>query len=388
MTGRLMISAGEASGDAHGAALARSLTRLDPELAIFGMGGPAMAGAGVELIADASAVSVTGVAEVVPVLGRILSTLRRLKQALRRERPTALVVIDLPDFNFRLAAAANKIGIPVIYYIVPQIWAWRRSRVKLLQRWFSKLIVILPFEAEWYRARGLKAEYAGHPLAEFRDPDDAARAVFLGELGLDSERPVLALLPGSRGNELERHLPLLREAALILRAERPELQFALPVAPGRDPEPIGTALQDLEVSFIDGRARDLLACSRAALVCSGTATLEAALSRCPMVMFYRISPLSYFLRHFFSTVETFSLPNLIAGEDLVTELIQEEATPERLVAEILPLLDETPKRSEMLAGLGRVKELVGGPGCSDRAAGIIIQSLGATLGHKSPEAVR
>ncbi len=370
-----MISAGEASGDAAAAGLVSCLKTISPGLDFFGLGGREMERQGVRLLAESSRIAVTGVAEIIPALGRIMATLRVLRKALKRRKPQALILVDFPDFNFRLAKTARKLNIPVIYYIVPQVWAWRQGRIAFLKRNISHLVVILPFEEEWFQARGLSTTYAGHPLADGTDSDREAKEVFLAGLGLDPQRPVVALLPGSRTNEIKRTLPLLREAVRILKEKRPELQFLVPAAPGRDPRGIETSFQGLPVKVVQGRGREVLAAGRAALVCSGTATLEAALALTPLVMFYRLSPLTYSLRHFFQGIETYSLPNLIAGKKVITELIQERATPRNLVEELLPLLDDGPARSEMLAGLREVKTRIGPPGGACRAAESIAAHL-------------
>ena len=375
MNGEIMISAGEASGDVAAAGLVRRLREISPELEYFGLGGREMAGEGVELVAESSRIAVTGLAEVVPALGRIAVALAALRKALKRRRPRALVVVDFPDFNFLLARTARKLNIPVIYYIVPQIWAWRSGRVKFLKENIAHLIVILPFEEQWYRERGLSTYYSGHPLADRPLMAREDREDFLAGAGLDPGRPVAALLPGSRKNEIKRTLPLLAEAVGILKTKRPDLQFLAPAAPGRDPRRLEQGLAGLGVKVVQGRAGEVLASSRAALVCSGTATLEAAYNLTPLVMFYRISPLTYFLRHFVPVIQTYSLPNLIAGERVIPELIQERATPENLVREILPLLEDGPERARMLDGLKEVRARIGPAGGAGRAARSIMAHL-------------
>ena len=381
MNGEIMISAGEASGDVAAAGLVGRLRELSPELSFFGLGGREMAGRGVELLAESSRIAVTGLAEVVPALGRIMATLSLLKKSLKRRQPRALVVVDFPDFNFVLAKAARRLNIPVIYYIVPQIWAWRQGRVKFLKENISHLIVILPFEEEWYRKRGLSTFYSGHPLADKPLMDRANRAAFLEQAGLDPGRPVAALLPGSRTNEIKRTLPLLAGAVRILKTRRPDLQYLVPAAPGRDSRKLEQGFKGLGVTVVSGRAGEVLASSRAALVCSGTATLEAAYNLTPLVMFYRISPLTYFLRHFVPVIETFSLPNLIAGERVIPELIQERATAEDLVRELLPLLEDGPERARMVEGLKEVRTRIGPAGGAERAA----QSIMAHLNGRQAE---
>ena len=372
-----MISAGEASGDVAAAGLVQSLRAASPGLEFFGLGGPEMEARGVELLAPSSRIAVTGLFEVLPALGRILSTLKTLKKALESRRPRALILVDFPDFNFLLARKARKLGIPVIYYIVPQIWAWRSGRVEFLKKNLSHLVVILPFEEEWFGSRGLSTYYAGHPLADRPEVGPGESAAFLAEAGLDPGRPVLALLPGSRRNEIKRTLGPIRETVRILMEKKPELQFLVPAAPGRDPGRIERAFAGLPVKVVRGRAARVLAAARAALVCSGTATLEAALSPTPLVMFYKIHPLTYFLRHFVTTIQTFSLPNLIAGRRVVPELIQDQASPRRMAAELLDLLEDGPERSKMVAGLKEVRAKVGPPGGSDRAARSILEHLAA-----------
>ncbi|MBW1712033.1 MAG: lipid-A-disaccharide synthase, partial [Deltaproteobacteria bacterium] len=242
-----MISAGEASGEAHAAALVDNIRCLAPGLSFFGLGGPAMARAGVELVAASTEIAVTGLAELAPVAGRIIKTLRALKTALKRERPLGLILIDFPDFNFRLARAARRLNIPVIYYIPPQIWAWRAGRANFLKKNVRRLIVVLPFEDEWYRRRVLNVFFAGHPLADRPplEPDHSPR--FLAQQGLDPGRPTVGLLPGSRRNEIKRHLPLIVQATRRLKELRPDLQFLLPAALGLNPGHLASALAGLEV---------------------------------------------------------------------------------------------------------------------------------------------
>ena len=369
MAARVLVSAGEASGDTHAAALIRAMTDLDPDLSFYGLGGQAMAQAGVELIADASAVSVTGFAEVAPKMARILGVLKKLKRALAEDRPAGFIAVDAPDLNLRLAKTARALGVPVIYYIPPQIWAWRQSRVRLLKERTDQLIVIFPFEPDFYRGHGLEAYYPGHPFADLEPIGDQKKAAFLAGLGLEADRPVVGLLPGSRPNEIARLLGPMIEAAHELSRRRPGVQFLVPIAPGLNAEEIQGRLSGLEVRVVFGQARRVLAASRAALVCSGTASLEAASCLTPLVVVYKASPFSYLIgRALIHGVRHIAMPNLIAGEKIVPELIQSRATPEAMVEAILPFLEAGRVREETIGGLAGVKDRLGPPGVVRRAA--------------------
>lgn len=363
---RLLISSGEPSGDLYGAELVRHLREGLPDLQAAGLGGDRLAAQGVELLAHVRELAVVGLWEVVSHLRRIHQIYRAVLDRVDRERPDLAVLIDYPDFNLRLAAALRQRGIPVVYYISPQIWAWRRGRLRSIRRDVSRMLVLFPFEEPIYREAGVPVTFVGHPLVDLFQPAPDRRA-FLIESGLDPDRPVLALLPGSRPKEVAHNLPALVGAVRRLHARRPDLQFLAAIAPSLDPEQIRAPLRGLPVCARVGLAHGILSTATAAIVASGTATVEAALAGVPMVVVYRLSALTYGLGRPFMRVPHFAMVNLIAGRKIVAELIQAEFTPERVETEVLALLD--PERSATLrADLREVRSRLGDPGASARAA--------------------
>jgi lipid-A-disaccharide synthase len=367
-----MISCGEPSGDLYAGALAVEIRRRQPDATIFGLGGQRLMAGGGELLADYRGLSVTGLVEALRVLPKSLSVLRRLLDAARSERPNALVVIDFPDFNFRLASAVKKLGIPIIYYISPQLWAWRRSRMRVMKRLADRVLVIFPFEEQIYRDAGVPVEFVGHPLVDLARPYEPKES-FLGELGLDARRPIVALLPGSRPNEVERLLPIMREAAGRIAAQRPEVQFVIARAPSLD-DRLFASLEWSHVKPVEVLARtdDVLAIADMAVTASGTATVQAALHGRPMVVVYRLSPLSYSLGRRFVHVKDVAMVNLIAGRRIVPELIQDECTPDRVAAETLSLLSDSRLAEDTRRALAGVRAKLGAPGASGRAAEAVL----------------
>lgn len=360
--------AGEASGDRHGAALAAALPRHLP-VHWFGIGGDAMAAAGVELVEHARAVNVLGIVEVVRHLPRVYRVFRNLLEEVDRRRPQFAVLIDFPDFNLRLARRLHQRGIPVVYFIAPQVWAWRRGRIKLLRRYTRKLICIFPFEEEFFRRAGVEVEYVGHPLLDAARPA-LSRQEFLQRYGLQANRPTVCLLPGSRNQEVTRHLPLLLEAAARL-AEQRSLQFTLVRANTVDPALPKSLLaqrRELPVTLIDDSPYNALAWADAAVISSGTATVEALLLGTPMVVIYRVAAPSWWVGKLLVRTPHYSMVNLLAGRRLVPELIQSDFTPERVAAELERLLSDTSERARIQMELGRLKERLGPPGAIERAS--------------------
>jgi lipid-A-disaccharide synthase len=364
-----MISCGEPSGDLYAGALARELRRLDPAIAVTGFGGAHLRAAGATLVGDFSGLSVTGLLEVARVLPRTYAVYKRLVADMKATRPDALVAVDFPDFNFRLAHAARALDIPVIYYISPQLWAWRPGRIKTMRRIADRVLVIFPFEETIYRDARVPVEWVGHPLLDVTDPVEP-RGPFLARLGLDPARPVVALLPGSRRNELRAILPGLSAAARIIATSVPGTQFVLARAPHLPDELLApiTTMRDLRVVLVDGSADNVLAAANVALLASGTVTVQAALRGCPMVVVYRLSPLTYRLGRPFVQVDTFAMVNLVAGRKVVPELIQDEFTPERVAEEALTLLRDREAAARMRAELLSVRAKLGESGASARAA--------------------
>ncbi|HSC28257.1 MAG TPA: lipid-A-disaccharide synthase [Vicinamibacterales bacterium] len=370
---RVMISCGEPSGDLYAGSLAREILALDPSSTITGFGGAQLRAAGASLIGDYSGLSVTGLLEVARVLPRTYATYRRLIEEAAARRPDVFVAIDFPDFNFRLARALRRLGIPVVYYISPQLWAWRPSRMKTMRRFADRVLVIFAFEEAIYRAAGVPVEWVGHPLLDAaRSPE--ARAPFLARQHLDSSKPVVALLPGSRRNELREILPGLASAARIIRGQLPDAQFILARAPHLPNELFEKLAADgvPEIEIVEGATDDVLAASDVALVASGTVTIQAALHECPMVVVYRLSPITYRLGRPFVHVETFAMVNLVAGRMVVPELIQDDFTPEAAASAALALLQDRAQADRMRAELRAVRAKLGERGASRRAAGVVL----------------
>ncbi len=335
----------EASADLHGASVLRELAALRPGLRAFGAGGPLMRAEGFEDLVRAEDVSVMGIAEVLPALPRVLEAMDRLRDAARERRPRAALLIDSPDFNLRLAQQLRALRVPVAYFIGPSVWAWRAYRVRQIARNVSRMLVILPFEARFYEQHGVAATYVGNPVA------DAHRA--LGSLPVKRNPLVLALLPGSRRQEIRRIWPRMLAAGRLLRRENPALQLMVPVAPTIDRALLGFAP---DVQLVEGRAQEVLAGASAAIVASGTATLEAALALTPMVVVYRTSWVTWLVGRALVRLEFISLVNLLAGRALVPELLQSDCTPERIARAAAPLLAETPEREAQIEGMRSLRE--------------------------------
>lgn len=365
----IFLSAGEPSGDLHGSALARALRARFPGARLMGLGGARMAAEGVELLAGLDELAVMGFAEVLSRLPFFLRLRRRVFEQLEEARVDLVVPIDYPGFNLRLARHARARGTPVLYYISPQVWAWHASRARDLARDTDRIAVILPFEQEFLGRAGASAVFVGHPLLDV-PPPAGNRREWLEAQGLDADRPVLALFPGSRAQELKRHLRLFEETAARVQAIVPSVQ---PV--------IGAASDLPEAAFAGARSqrsdepRALLHFADTALVKSGTSTLEAALAWTPFVVAYRTNPVSYALARRLVSVPHIALPNLVADERIVPEHVQQEATPEALAAAIVPLLGDTPERARQIAGFARVRERLGSAGVGERVAAIAAELL-------------
>lgn len=371
----LLVVAGEASGDQHAADLVAALKARRPDLTFFGMGGPKLAAQGVELVHGAHELSVMGIVEVLPKVPRILKVMGDLARAARERQPACAILVDSPDFNLRLARRLKRAGLKVAYYVSPTVWAWREERTKVIAERVDHLLCILPFEEQFLRDRGVRATYVGNPVVE-QVPPQAPPEAFRRALGLAVERPVLALLPGSRRSEIRRILPTLVKVAQQLTALHPGLQLAVPVAPGLPRELLAKHFEGsgLAPHWVDGRAPEVVGASDVAVVASGTATLEAGLMRRPLVVVYRMARLSYFVALLMVKSPFFSLVNILAGRRVVPELLQDEVTPERVVAEVERLW-QGPAREELLAGLDEVRARLGPPGVAARAAEQVLALL-------------
>jgi lipid-A-disaccharide synthase len=369
---RVMISCGEPSGDLYAGALARQILQLEPSANISGFGSERLRDAGARLVADFRGLSVTGLLEVARVLPRTYAIYRRLLAHAEAERPDVFVAVDFPDFNFRLAHAMRRLGVPVVYYISPQLWAWRPGRMKTMRRIADLVLVIFPFEEEIYRRAGVAVEWVGHPLLDISDALEP-RAAFLARLGLDPARPTIALLPGSRINEVRAILPGLLDAATIIRTRLPAAQFVLARAPHLSDELFaGVAAGGPPIAMLENATDQVLGAADVALVASGTVTVQAALRECPMVVVYRLSPLTYRLGRPFVHVDTFAMANLVAGHQVVPELVQDDFTPDAVAKHALAILEDPRRAGAMRTELGAVKAKLGAAGASRRAAAAVL----------------
>lgn len=375
----LFLLAGEASGDLHGSILARSLLARRPDLELWGVGGERMAEAGVRLLLNSEELSVVGIVEVAARIRQVLKAMRTVRRFLADRRPAGFIPIDFPDFNFRLLPHAFRLGIPIVYYISPQVWAWRAGRVNLLRRFVRRMIVIFPFEEKIYTEAGVPVSWVGHPLADVIPPADSPGEE-RGRLGLDRSGPAVALLPGSRGSELRRIAPLLSGVRRIVDAERagtgaPPIRWILGRAPGLD----RSARRHLAAMGDDFSAElpgvDAMRAADCALSASGTATLEALLLGRPVLVVYRMHPLTYQLARRLVRVEHIAMANLVAGRRVVPEFIQNEANPQRVGEALRALLTNPEALAETRHALLGARASLGPPGAGDRAAEAVLAAL-------------
>ncbi len=370
----LAIVAGEHSGDTHGGNLVKAFAGLAPGARWFGAGGPVLASAGAELIVPMEELAVVGIAEVLTHLPHLWREMGRLKAALRERRPQALVLVDFPDFNFRLARYAKGLGIPVVYYITPQVWAWRQRRTRFLRANVDRALVIFPFEETFLRGHGVEATFVGHPLVDTAHPGSSLEQ-FLSRQALDPRALRVALLPGSRSSEVRRNLPPLLEAAGLIVRSHPGAVVMVPWASGL-PEHLKGLGASSPVRWVSGEYADVLGHAHAAAVASGTATLEAALMGVPQVIVYRLKPLTYAIGRRLVTLNQVGLPNVVLGEAAIPELIQADFTGEGVAAAVNRLLDDTgaaKARAEALSA--RVKSALGQGNASSRAASELLKFL-------------
>jgi len=385
----ILLSAGEASGDLHGATLCRALREIHPGVRLIGMGGPRMAAAGMELVADVSGQAVVGTSEALGRIPGLYRAYRLLKARLIEERPRALVVIDFPEFNLRLARIARRAGVPVVYFIPPQLWAWRRGRIRQMARRVSRVLAVLPFEEKLYQDAGVPVDFVGHPLLDVL-PLDLDRAEARRRLGVDPGESVIGLLPGSRREEVERLLPPMLVAAKRLSAAGVARRFALGLAPTVDVAAVGRLVKAAvdeggpRVDVFERRTYEVMAAADVVLISSGTATLEAALLGAPMVVCYRVSRVTEAVVRLLVTVRWCSLPNLIANRGVVPEVLQDELTGQRLAAEALRLIEDPAAAAAQRAAFKQVRVQLGAPGVGRRAAQAVIET--ARLGVPVPRA--
>jgi len=383
----ILIVAGEASGDLHAARLVAAIKEELPGAAFAGVGGEALAAQGVRILWPAAELAVVGLSEVAARLPAVWGALRTIARVLKNERPGLVILVDFPDFNFWVARIARFYRVPVMYYISPQVWAWRTYRVRTIARLVDRMVVIFPFEAEFYQEKGVPVAYVGHPLMETLPPAPP-RGELLEEWGLDPRRLTLALLPGSRAGEIERHLPIMLQGAALIKEAIPETQFLLPLASTAPaemvekmvlaawPERAGPGLKPgPAIKIIRGRSYEALAAAQLAVVASGTATVEAALAATPSIIIYRVSPLTFAVGRRLVRVSHAGMANLLAGERMFPELLQDDFTPEHLAREVLLLVGDRGRLDAMRRGLARIIERLGGPGASRRAARVALEIM-------------
>jgi len=370
---KVMIIAGEASGDCHGARLVRAMLELNQGLSFFGIGGNALRKAGVQIRIDNSRIAVVGLSEAIIKLGILLKALKIAKRELRRCRPDLLIVIDFPDFNLLVAKAARKLGIPVFYYISPQIWAWRTGRVKKIRRLVDHMVVIFPFEVDFYRRSRVPVTFVGHPLLDSISSEET-----LGETNdLDTKDMVIGLLPGSRNEEVLRLLPVMVEVADILTEQMPGLLFAIPLAPSVDKTTVESIIGKAKSRFLvlSDRLQDILDRSILLITASGTVTLEATIAGTPMIIIYKVSGLSYWLGKRLIRVKHIGLPNLVAGKPIVPEFVQHQATAKNIARQALALLKDENSLAGMRLQLNYTAQALGPPGASRKAAKVALAML-------------
>jgi lipid-A-disaccharide synthase len=380
---RVMISCGEPSGDLYAGALAREILRADPTASVTGFGGARLEAAGASLVGHFEGLSVTGLLEVARLLPRTYAIYRRLVREAETHPPDVFVAVDFPDFNFTLARALKKRGVAVVYYISPQLWAWRRGRMRTMRQIADRVLVIFPFEEQIYRDSGVPVQWVGHPLLDVADMPEP-RGTFLTRMGLDPNRPVVALLPGSRRNEVRAILPGLARAAALIRERVPAAQFLVGRAPHLPDDVFEPLALAGDRSVIDGESDNVLAAADVALLASGTVTVQAALHECPMVVVYRLSPLTYLLGKPFVHVDTYAMANLVAGHRIVPELIQDAFTPAAVAAEAVKVLTDRAHAARVRTELGRVRARLGAPGASRRAAQAVLD-VASRRGARQPD---
>lgn len=373
-----MIVAGEASGDLHGANLVKALRRFSPDLEILGIGGAKMKKAGVKILFDINQMAIVGFAEVISQFKKLRQIFLKTCQIISVEKLDALILIDYPGFNLRLAAHIRnkKMGIPIIYYISPQVWAWGKDRVKRIAKLVDKMLVVFPFETEVYEAEGLPVEFVGHPLLDVIGEEEAKKEEIAADLNISLDSPIVGLLPGSRRQEVIRLLPIMLKAAKLMKEEK-ALQFILPRASTiSSPEIDNLLTPDLEVRVVADRTYQVMALANLLLVASGTATLEAACVGTPMLIIYKVSLVNWLLAKSLIKVPHLGLVNVVAGRKAVPEFLQFEAEPRRLASAALSLLKDRNKQELMREDLKAVRAKLGQPGASQRAARLVMEMMG------------
>jgi lipid-A-disaccharide synthase len=375
---KVVIVAGEFSGDLYGAKLVEAMTSLSPGLEFYGIGGNEMKRRGMNLLASSSDLAVVGVTEIVEKMGHIWRAWRQMKRFIRDHKPDLAVLIDYPGFNLRLAKAFNDHGVPVLYYVSPQVWAWRPGRIKTIAKRVAKMAVILPFEASLYQKERVNVEFVGHPLLDILD-EGLSREAARRQLGVPPHAYLIGLLPGSRGGEVKALLPPLLGAAEILTRDFPSTRFIIPLAPtiGRAGVQGFIQKRQLLLEIVEGRTFEVMKAADLLLVASGTATLEGAIAGTPMVIIYRLSPLSYLIGRILVKVTCIGLANIVVGRKVVPELIQGEVTPQRIAHEATAIMQDHATREGIKDEFRLIADKLGGKGASQRVARIALQMMGA-----------
>ena len=385
-TRRFFIVAGEVSGDHHGAALMAAMKQLDSSCQFAGIGGSRMQAEGMESLCHAEDMALVGIWEVLRHLPFILRTMRRTRGFVKKWQPERVILIDYPGFNLWLARYLHRVGIPVTYYISPQLWAWREGRITTIRRCVDQMLVIFPFEEDWYRQRGVEAQFVGHPILE-EEPPDISRADYLAGLGLDSNKPVLALFPGSRKQELDRHLNLLFEATGILKEQMPQLQVVLGLARGLSPDMVPANMRS-GVVVAPSRPRLALRYADAAIVASGTATLEGAVWGVPMVVVYRVAPFSWWLGRRLVNLHYAGMVNILSGEEIVPEFLQDRAQPGPIARAVLAYFQDSGQREIVVEKLNSVRQSLMAPGTNQDVSDAGVSVAGAQSRAASQVAAR
>ncbi|MDT8407098.1 MAG: lipid-A-disaccharide synthase [Methylococcales bacterium] len=369
---KLLFSAGEASGDRHGAAVLAALKQKMPEIQALAMGGPALKAAGARMVVDSTELGVIGLFEVIRHYPKIRRALNIMKETLVKERPDLLICVDYKEFNFRLAKYAKHLGIKVLFYVSPQVWAWRPGRVKQYGRVISAMAVIFPFETAYYQAEGIPVRYVGHPLLDQRQAPrqraEARTALALTE----AEGPVIGLLPGSRIQEIERLLPVMLAAVSLLQQRYPKARFVWLAAERLSANEIQQRLGGRSIRVCQQPIEQVAPACDVVMATSGTATLETALLTVPMVIVYKLYPLTYWLARRVVKTKFIGLPNIIAGRGVVRELIQQQANAANLAAEMVRLLDDADYRQRQISALQQVKQTLGSGGAAENMAEFIV----------------
>ncbi|HUL31958.1 MAG TPA: lipid-A-disaccharide synthase [Thermodesulfobacteriota bacterium] len=373
---KILLVAGEVSGDLHGSHLVEAIRSVDPEIQFFGVGGEGLKRTGMKLLYPSQSLSVVGITEVFFKLRAILKALQGLKKSIERERPDLVILIDFPDFNLRLAKIAHRRGIPILYYISPQVWAWRPNRIKLIARLVKKMIVLFPFEVPLYEAVGVDVEWVGHPLLDIVKPTLSKEKAFQ-QFGLDPNRRTVGLLPGSRIHEIERLLPPLLASAHLLQEEIPDLQFIIPLAPGLPKTLLSPWMKNISapVKVVEGFTYDVMNLSELLIAASGTVTLEGAILGKPMIIIYKVSLPSSWVARALVRLDHIGLVNLVAEKEIAPELLQRDVNPKRISDEALRILRDPILGRKMAESMKEVRQKLGEPGAAHRAAQIVVSLL-------------